>query len=175
MNNRRRLWIPLGAAHLVMVICGAAHWLPERSKSAIGKAVECYGRMSGADSQFGFFAPAVVAGFRTRFILQDKRDDTWTDSLEQTKSPEAGLRLEGIVEHAFANGAAEESSARRERLVKSWAAALFTRHPQAASLTIVVEAYDVPTMAEYRAGRRPKWDTVYEARVDREPAGRFEP
>ena len=175
MNDRGRFWMLLGAAHLVAVIGGAAHWLPERSTSGIGKAVEWYGRMSGADSQYAFFAPEVVARFRARFILQDERGATWSDRLEQTKSPEAGLRLEGIVERAFANKAAEESAERRERLVKSWAAAMFTRHPQAVSLTIVVEAYDVPTMAEFRAGRRPKWETVYEARVDREPAKRIEP
>ena len=175
MSDRRCLWMLLGAAHLAAVICGAAHWLPERSTTGVGKAIAWYGRMSGADSQFGFFAPAVVSNYRTRFNLQNERGDTWPDRLEQTKSTEAALRLEGIVERAFANGAAEESAQRRERLVKSWAAAMFTRHPRAVSLTIVVEVYDVPTMAEYRAGLRPKWEVLYEGRVEREPAGRAKP
>ena len=169
------MWMLLGAAHLAFVICGAAGWWPERSTSAVGKAMEWYGRMSGADSQFGFFAPAVVAQFRSRCILQDERGDTWSDSLEQAKSPEVRLQLEGIIERAFANGAAEESAQRRERLAKSWAAAMFNRHPRAVSLTIIVEAYDVPTMAEYRAGRRPKWEIIYEASVKRESARRIEP
>lgn len=175
MSNSHRLWIVLGAAHLVVVIVGASHLLPGRRTTGIGKAVECYGRMTGSGSQFSFYAPAVVARFRTRFILQDARGDTWTDSLEQTKNQEAGLRLEGMIERAFANGAAEESALRRERLVKSWGAAMFNRHSRAASLTIVVEVYDVPTMSDYRVGRRPSWETLYEARVEREPAGRTRP
>ena len=175
MGDRRRLLTLLGAGHLVVVICGAAYLLPEQSTSGIGKTVEWYGRMSGADSQYGFFAPEVTALYRSRFILQDERGATWSDSLEQAKSPEVALRLEGVVERAFSNGAAEESAERRERLVKSWAAVMFTRHLRAVSLLVAVEVFDVPTMAEYRGGDRPEWKALYTARVEREPTGRIQP
>ncbi len=168
MNGKRHLWMLMAVLHLALVICGAAHWLPKHSASFLGSAVRCYGRMTGADSQFSFYAPAVGALYRSRFVLENARDASWSASLEQAKSPEAALRLQGIIECAFANGAAEESAPRRERLAKSWAAAMFNRHPRAVSLTIAVEACDVPTMAEYRAGRPPKWEIIYEARLKRE-------
>jgi hypothetical protein len=71
------------------------------------------------------------------------------------------------VDVAFANGEAEKSPESRMRLVKSWAAVMFTRHPNASSLTVVVEVYDVPTMAEYRAGSRPAWRIIYRAQLQR--------
>src|SRR5262249_44898451 len=114
------------------------------------------------------YAPAVVALYRSRFVLENKRGASWSASLEKAKSPEAALRLQGMIECAFANGAAEESAPRRERLVKSWAATMFNCHPRAASLTIVVEACDAPTLAEYRGGRRAKWEIFYQARLKRE-------
>lgn len=124
--------------------------------------------MSGANSGFGFYAPNVGALYRPTFLLQDDQGKTWCDSFEQADSPEARLRFGGIAEAAFGNGEAETAPDRRARLVKSWATTMFSRHPSARSLSIVVETYDVPTMAEYRAGQRPNWNVVYQARVQRE-------
>jgi hypothetical protein len=124
--------------------------------------------MSGAQTQYGVFAPEVGERYRPRFILKDGRGCSWPDSFEETISPEARLRLEGTADYAFANGAAEKSPDSRQRLVKSWAAAMFTRHPSALSLTVVVEAYHIPTMAGYRLGARPSWRVVYQARLHRD-------
>jgi hypothetical protein len=124
--------------------------------------------MSGANAGYGFYAPEVGSSYRTNFLLQDAQGTTWLDSFEQVDSPEARLRFVGIVESAFGSGAAETAPDRRGRLVKSWAATMFARHPSARSLAVVVEAYDVPTMAEYRAGQRPCWNIVYSARVERD-------
>ena len=167
MRVRRCLWTLFGGAQLVIVVCGACQWLPANTKNPLARAFQWYATVSGANSQYGFYAPEVGDHCRPRFLLHDEQGSTWPDSFERANTPEARLRLEGSAEAAFANGAAQESPARRERLVKSWAAAMFTRHPSALSLTVVVEAYDVPTMAGYRAGARPSWKTVYEAQVQR--------
>lgn len=170
MRFRRCVWTLLAAAHLVIVICGACQWLPERRAGPLAQMFRWYATMSGANSQYGFYAPEVGDHCRARFLLHDEADSTWCDSFEQMNSPEARLRLVGTAEAAFANGAAQESPARRERLVKSWAAAMFTRHPGAASLTVVVEVYDVPTRADYQAGSRPSWKVAYQAQVRRDAA-----
>jgi hypothetical protein len=140
--------------------------------------VRWYACMSGANSHYGFYAPNVGEQYRARFMLYDDQGLAWGDSFDDSNSPEARLRLGGSAASAFANGEAEKTPARRERLVKSWAAAMFTRHPSAVSLTVVVEAHDIPSMAEYRTGLRPSWNPVYEARVQRDSSAdqkRIEP
>lgn len=168
MRYRACLWTLLGVAHLVVVVCGACACLPERSSAPLAHMFRSYARLSGADSDYGFFAPAVGEAQRANFLLQDARGSTWSDSIDQAKSPEARLRLINIVEHPFMSGAAEELPVWRQQLLKSWAAKMFSRHPRAVSLTVVVEAYDVPTMAECRAGQAPSWNVVYEAQVQRD-------
>jgi hypothetical protein len=129
-----------------------------------------YATLSGADTQYGFFAPDVGAQYRTSFLLQNERGTTWCDAIENTANPEARLRLVEIVENGFANGAAAVSAARRHRLVASWAASMFTRHPSAVSLVVIVESQDLPTMTAFHAGQRPRWAVVYRAQVQRASA-----
>jgi hypothetical protein len=168
MSVRYGIWALLAAVHLVIVLCGACTLLPERNTGPSAEIIQWYGTMSGARTQYGFFAPAVGERYRPRFILQDDRGFTWQDSFEGTISPEARLRLEGTADYAFANGDTEKSPESRKRLVKSWAAAMFTRHPSASSLTAIVEAYYIPAMSEYRVGSRPSWRVVYQARLHRD-------
>ena len=168
MHFRHCLWMLLGAAHLFAVVCGACDCLPEPSRSVPSHMVRWYAKLSGADSHYGFYAPEVGAEYRARFILQDQHGSTWGDIFEEAKSPEARLRQQGIVHLGFANAEAEESPDLRKSLVKSWAARMFTRHPSAVSLTVLVEVYDVPTMAKYRSGVRPTWAVAYQAQVHRD-------
>ena len=168
MSFRTCFWTLLALGHLGVVLCGACDFLPDCSQGPAAQLVQWYGTMSGARSQYGFYAPEVGARYRPRFILQDDHEFTWCDSFAETASPEAQLRLEGTVEAAFANGAPEESPASRQRLIKSWAAVMFNRHPSASSLTVVIEVYDIPFMAEFRAGSRPSWRAVYEAQLRRD-------
>jgi hypothetical protein len=168
VSTRFCAWTLFAALHLLIVICGACDSLPDGSTGPLAHILQSYAAMSGAESQYGFYAPDVGERHRPRFILKDDRGFTWQDSFEGTKSPEARLRLEGTADYAFANGAADKSPSIRQHLVKSWAAAMFTRHPSASSLTVVVEAFEIPTMAEFRAGSRRRWRMVYQAQLRRD-------
>ena len=53
----------------------------------------------------------------------------------------------------------------RRRPIRSWAETLFARHPDAVSLTIEAEAYDVPVIVEYRDCARPSWEPVYRTQI----------
>jgi hypothetical protein len=55
----------------------------------------------------------------------------------------------------------EGEEALRRDLLASWAGSMLGRHPEAQKVEVRVEAYDVPSMAEYRAGARPQWVLVY--------------
>lgn len=177
MRIRHCCWTLFAAVHLLIVVSGAGGWLPDRCGGPLASVLLWHASMSGADSYYGFYAPDVGDEFRARFRVEDGQGFTWQDTFEQTRNPETRLRLGGIALHAFANSRAEESPQRRERLIKSWAAAMFTRHPGAVSVTVVVETYDVPTLSEYRAGQQPRWNVVYEAKVQRDAhsAGGTEP
>ncbi len=170
MFDRRYVWIAWGATHLVVAIYGACYALSDRDEGPAAQAIGWYATMSGADSSFGFFAPVVGAPTRARFLLQDAEGSTWWDGFDHTSSPEARLRLIGIVDYAFMSGDAQDAPEWRRHLVKSWAATMFTRNPSAVSQTVVVEAYIVPSMADYRAGSRPSWHEVYRAEIQRESA-----
>src|SRR5262249_39300275 len=150
------------------VICGASYFAPSATPG--GRAYRWYAEISGADSSYAFFAPRVGARHRARFVLQDQQDATWVDALDETGSPEVRLRLTGLIEDPFMSGRATERPEMRERLIRSWAATMLTRHPTAASVTIEVEACDIPRIVEYRAGVRPRWVKIYQARVQRRAA-----
>jgi hypothetical protein len=167
------LGIILCAIHLAIVILGASGGLPHRKQGAWVQGLHWYAMMSGANSQYGFYAPSVGNNSRTRFDLQDESGQTWSDSFEAAKCAEARLRLEG-ADFPFMNGEAQQSPELRERLVKSWAAPMFTRHPDAVALTVCVESYDVPSMSDYRAGMRPNWNLIYQAHVQRDIAAERE-
>jgi hypothetical protein len=158
----------LAAAHVVLVTCGAADILPDGRREPLARPLLWYARMAGADNQFSYYAPEVGDNYRTRFTLRDSNWGEWEAGFENSDSPEARLRLTGIAFGAFANGAATQFPERRVRLVKSWAAAMFSRYPSAVALTAVVEVYELPTMAEYRGGQRPAWKVVYQAQVQRD-------
>ena len=167
MSRRSKLAVLMGLTHLCAVVCGASHFEP--SATPAGRAYGWYAEVSGCHS-YGFFAPRVGARHRARFLLQDDQGGTWSDVLDETNNREARLRLTGLVEDPFMNGSVTERPEMRQRLVRSWAATMFTRHPTASSVTIEVEACHIPKIAEYRAGSRPRWVRVYQARVQRQAA-----
>lgn len=170
MSWRRHVGLLLVISHLGVVIWGATGRLPRRDRGPAARFLVGYARMTRADSYYGFFAPTVGAPHRARFILNDDQGKTWQDTLERNSKSEARLRLTGIVDRAFMVGTAQELPEWRRRLLQSWGATMFSRHPSAVSFHIVVEARDIPTMEEFRAGSRPAWILVYQAEVHRQAA-----
>jgi hypothetical protein len=65
--------------------------------------------------------------------------------------------------------------AKRDDLRRAFLGALaanrFGAHPDANVVQVNIEAWDVPTMAEYRRGTRPQWRSVYDATFVRTPRG----
>src|SRR5262249_50739225 len=151
----------LATVHLLLVVCGAAGLSLLPDGTGPGKALRWYGAMSGSDNGYGFFAPGVASQFRATFTLSDGAGRGWTDTLEGEPNPEVTLRIRSIV-GLFAEGGLGPA------LAASWAAKLFGRHPDARHLLVRVEAYDLPTMAEYRDGERPRWQPIYEATFARD-------
>ena len=48
-------------------------------------------------------------------------------------------------------------------LAASWAGRMLARHPEATRVVVHLDAYQLPTMAEYKRGERPGWSPHYQA------------
>lgn len=159
MSPRRTAAAALAAAHLTLVAAGAFGWHPPALGPA-GRALDDYGALSGASSRFDFFAPAVASPLRATFTTIDAAGRARACALEDGANREAQLRIASVVTCFYH---AEYRPELRRALAASWAATVFGHHPAAERVVVRVEVDDLPTMAQYRAGWRPRWRPVYEA------------
>ena len=137
------------------MVCGALGVELAGRGPALG-AVSQYADVSGADTQYGFFAPGVASQCRAELTLRDAAGREWTDTL--AADAEAGF--------GWRTGSAIDSLPRMPDRVKrsltgSWAAVLFGRHPDAVEVVVDAQIEVLPTMADWRAGARPTWESMY--------------
>jgi hypothetical protein len=153
MSTRHIVRTVLAAAHLALAAwcaSGRATFPDNRA----GQLLALYGTLSGAENQWGFFAPDVGWQVRPVFVLKDGAGRTWIDSIERGSNREANLRLGGIVDTMYALDEVDRNQ------IQSWAAAILGRNPEAVTLLVRIERYQIPTMAVYRRGERPEWAIV---------------
>jgi hypothetical protein len=189
MSLRHGLITAVAAVHLLLAALGAAERFPLsatgppaegparefKKQSAARPAslaqtraavlLRLYGELSGTDRSFGFFAPSVAPEYRATFTLEDADGNTWHDALGRGASHEAFLRIGTLIETVAGDDSEDDHAPR-------WAQVMFRRHPEAVLAEVLVEAYTVPSMAEYRAGARPEWETLYVNRWRRTPDDR---
>jgi hypothetical protein len=163
-------WLLVGAFgfHLALVVAGAAHLSP-RLRGPVGRGLRFYGALSGAGDSYSFFAPAVGPQLRARFTLTTPQGDRSEETLERGKSREVGFRLGNLAGTVYI--AATRTDLRRAFL-GALAANRLGAHPEAHGVRVSIEEWDMPTMAEYRVGARPRWRSLLEAtfvRASRRP------
>lgn len=149
----------IAAGHVALIACSAFQL--SQPTSALGLPLRWYGAMTGADGNYGFFAPGVSSQLRASFTMADRRGRTWTDALADDSNREVELRLGSMF------GMTSEPEL-GQAITAAWAAQMFGRHPNAQFVTIRIEAYELPTMDEYRAGKQPEWQLVEEMTFSRE-------
>ncbi|WP_437589320.1 hypothetical protein [Sorangium sp. So ce1000] len=162
IGKRALFVLPVAAIHLVLVlVLGVLHVrLPYGSW--VERTVGYYGALSGASSAYSFFAPSVGPLLWATFQVRDRAGSLTTEALETGASHEADLRVKNIVDMYWD----EQDPAVRRSLVASWAAKVFSKHPEAESVVVRLESYDLPSMAEYRAGKQPQWNVEYQAKFN---------
>lgn len=167
MNHLLRL-LSMGAlgCHLALVIAGAAQLTP-RLTGPVGRGLRFYDALSGAGDSYSFFAPAVGAQLRARFILSTPQGERFEETLERGKSREVGLRLGNLAEtiHIVAT-----RTDLRRAFLGALAASRLDAHPEANLVQVRIEEWMMPTMAEYRRGARPRWRSLHEATFVRAPS-----
>ncbi|HEY8378877.1 MAG TPA: hypothetical protein VIK91_20435 [Nannocystis sp.] len=176
-RTRKKVLLAAAACHLALVVAGGLH-LCLWDAGLPGRLATYYGALSGVDTGYAFFAPRVAIPPRARFTITDRAGREFADVLTTGVTREADIRIEDLIE-VFT----KTSKRRRDReavrelqreIARSWAAAMFTRHPEAVSVVVDVGRPRVPSMAKLRRGEPPGWRSLYRVRVTRaaeRPAG----
>jgi hypothetical protein len=164
----RSLLVVAFACHLAIVIAGAAQLGP-RVHGPLGRALRFYDALSGAGDSYSFFAPTVGPQLRARFVLVGPQGRRADETLETGKSREVSLRLGNLAGTIYVVAGRVDL---RRAFLAALAANRFSAHPEASAVQVIIEDWQMPTMAEYRVGARPRWHSLYEASFVRTPAGR---
>jgi hypothetical protein len=151
---KRELLVGAFGCHLALVVAGAAH-LTSGVHGHAGRELRFYDALSGAGDSYSFFAPAVGPQLRVRFA-GEHIDET----LEAGKSREVGFRLGNVAGTVYVASKREDL---RRAFLAALAARCFGAHPDASSVQVSIEEWEMPTMAEYRAGARPRWRSLHDA------------
>ena len=166
--TRRRMWLLLAlvTGHLGLAVTGALG-LCLWEGGPIGRVLTIYRALSGLDTGYSYFAPAVGTPPRAEFTVVDGVGGEVADTLETHVSREADIRVGDLVEVFTRRRAAD---ARRRRIVVSWAATMFARHPEAEAVLVDVGYRRLPAMSDLRRGAAPGWRSIFRARVVRPAA-----
>ncbi|WP_437936567.1 hypothetical protein [Sorangium sp. So ce341] len=160
MGRRRAvLLLAAAAAHVVVVCLGALH-VHIGDEGWARRAVKVYGLLSGADSGYSFFAPGVGSTRSASFQVNGADGEIATDVLETGVSREADIRVRNIIGMFWL----EEDQMVRRSLVASWVGKVLARHPDADSVVVQLDTFELPSMAEYREGKAAGWNLDYRAK-----------
>lgn len=154
MQRRPRLAIAAAVVQLGFAAAGAMELDFDHANRVIAE----YGALSGTDSAYGFFAPSVGTQLQATFVLTDAAGNTTTDVLTTGVSKEADLRIGDMVAIFWM-----DDQDLKRAMAGSWAGRMLARHPEAVRVAVHLDSYNLPSMAEYREGKRPEWDPYYEA------------
>ena len=164
MRSFQRWLLLLLACHFALVVLGALQ-ISLSSPGIVGRSLRGYSAATGAASSFSFFAPSVGSQLRTTFELVDERGDRYEEPISENGNREIVLRLNKIIS-VFWDEVTDERM--RRGLSASLAAKVLDDHPDAKSIALRLDAFALPTMAQYVTGERPRWDLFYRARFVRE-------
>lgn len=165
-TRRPRLAVAAAAVQLSFAAAGAL----ELDFDHANRIIAQYGALSGTDSSYGFFAPSVGTQLQATFVLTDAAGKSTTDILTTGVSKEADLRIGDMVAIFWM-----DDEDLKRGIAGSWAGRMLARHPEATRVVVHLDSYDLPSMDEYREGRRPEWEPYYEAEFVRRAAAAADP
>lgn len=154
--------------HMAMVFLGACH-VPSEDLvdrlGMLGKGIVLYSAYSGANTAYSFFAPEIGSELRAFCIAIGPDGHEIAKTLITTSSShEALIRVNNIVENFWIEDDNEDV---RRSLAASLAGRSFSDYPQAEKITVLIEVFDLPSMADYRKGAPFRWMPYYSATFNR--------
>lgn len=152
--------------HLILAGLGATliQFPPD---SSFGKFFATYGRLTGASQGYNYFAPEIGSELRARFEIKSNDGTVREEFLVPGATREAQLHLSSVVGEL---GEAVSEQKARQSVTAVWAAKVFQRHPEAKTVTVVVESFRLPSLIDYAQGERTGWDLFYRGTFARKGA-----
>ncbi len=157
MERRRLAWTLAAVLHLALVVGGAAS-LRLPTVGPWTALLALYREVSGADTNYAFFAPAVGSLARARMTMRDGQGASWEDALLDERTSPFAWRVSALLDIV-----PRSPERLRRGLTASWAGVMFARHPVATEVEVDAQLRVLPTMAEWRQGARPSWMSVYQS------------
>jgi hypothetical protein len=185
---RKRLWIACFCAHflIILAVCcrdtfsfvGRGYTVLPTSVAAYAQKAEwvfssalgehlghahpfrhliaVYTHCAGIEASYGFFAPNVPDNYKLVFEIHypDGRVDY---DLPHASNAGAGLRLATLIE----NIGETRYDPLREVMVKMVAYSVWRDHPEATMIRAVLGFVILPTLDEYRRGKREQYEFLY--------------
>jgi hypothetical protein len=157
---RSAIIIGASAFHLTLVGLGAAHAWP-KTDGWFGSLLHLYGSASGASGSYSFFAPGVGSQLRVQLSVVDAAGRTSEEELVTGVSREAELRIGNIVGGLWSDWVERDM---QRAVAASLAGTVFGRRPDADTVSVGFESFDLPTMEQYTEGQRGEWQSHYQAK-----------
>jgi hypothetical protein len=137
--------------HLFFIISVASHlhnWLAKKPGLRIIAGLEdYYSAITFANRNFGFFAPEVTADWNVHLTMMDASGNT-RPYVFRMPNREMEVRMYSMIGHF---GETETSS---DLFARSWALKAINENPDIREVHVEVTQNAIPTMKEYRNGRR---------------------
>jgi hypothetical protein len=160
MSITRALLVVAAFLHLLSVALFIWTVFAEDLPGKLPGALRVYKNLSGTFRDYAFFAPEVASDLKAGFLLTDTAgEETFVNFV--AKNREVGFRYNCII------AACMRDVRGRDLFAQSWAALLLGSRPDVDRVTVMVKTLDLPSMREYRTGKRPEWRTVYAAEFGR--------
>jgi len=161
LKKSKHILLALALLHLVFV-CFSAAYMHLSSKIPLYSLLKFYGKASGADSSYGFFAPSIGSKVRGVFDVIDRNGKVTPNiQLSPEMNREENIRLGGIFEEFTGDEIEDETF--RHSLGASLAAVIFSRFVEAERVVIHIEEFVQVSMEDFRNGKRSFWDNIYDA------------
>ncbi|MEO8765523.1 MAG: hypothetical protein ABI416_14590 [Ginsengibacter sp.] len=150
MPLKHKLYFSLATLHLVLIGLFASH-LGEwgRAEHPVMKAVSCLGDYTGSNNIFSFFAPGLSD---QPYVVYATKDATGKERVLDLKgnSPDFTNRINNIYGYLTLEEGRSVFSA-------SLAQFVLQRYPSADKIRVAMVVQKIPTMDEFRDGKRSQW------------------
>lgn len=145
---------------IMMVVTHLEEWIKQWPLlSPITVLNDYYSAITFANRNFGFFAPSVTSDWNIHLVLSNKLKAK-RNYIFNLHSHEMKLKVYSMSGHFGQNNDTMDLFAR------SWALKAMNEHPDVIQVDVEVTENNIPTMEEYRQGKRITADLLYRTTFD---------
>jgi hypothetical protein len=128
-------------------------WLS--NNEIVSKVVEYYSQVTVMQADYSFFSPNVASDLKIEVFIEDEKG-RYPINLFEVSNPEVNTRFQCSI-IGFQN-----VSVAQELIARSWAARAYEKYPAARFISVKGSSYHLPTLSQYRLGKRPYYERMFE-------------